>query len=122
MIALADTVTWAVDVPDGGAALLIGLLVARGPGVALYLWACREPGRRWVPGRGQDRRAGRPDHRRPARMRHDLQPLPAGDEITAELKILTGRRADLTRDRIRDVNRLRGLLTVIFPALERAST
>lgn len=36
VVALADEVTWAVDLPDGGAALLIGLLVARDQAV-LYI-------------------------------------------------------------------------------------
>jgi transposase len=117
---LADTVTWAVDVPDGGAALLIGLLVHRGQEL-LY-----------IPGRAVNRAAdgyrgeGKTDARDAyiiadqARMRRDLAPLRPGDEITTELKILTGRRADLVADRTRAVNRLRGLLTSIFPALERA--
>ncbi|MFI2652895.1 IS110 family transposase, partial [Micromonospora fulviviridis] len=55
-----------------------------------------------------------------ARMRRDLHPLRAGDEISVELKILTTRRADLVADRTRVINRLRSLLTSIFPALERA--
>ena len=53
-------------------------------------------------------------------MRRDLQPLRPEDELTAELKLLTARRADLVADRTRLINRLRGLLTSIFPALERA--
>ena len=52
-------------------------------------------------------------------MRRDLRPLRPGDEITAELKILTERRKDLSCDRTRVVNRMRGLLASIFPALER---
>jgi transposase len=55
-----------------------------------------------------------------ARMRRDLQPLRAGDEITVELRILTARRADLVADRTRAINRLRAQLGEYFPALERA--
>jgi transposase len=55
-----------------------------------------------------------------ARMRRDLARLRPGDEAITELKILTARRADLVADRTRVINRLRGLLTSIFPALERA--
>jgi transposase len=54
------------------------------------------------------------------RMRRDLQPLRPGDELTAGLKLLTARRADLAAGRTRAISRLRGLLTSIFPALERA--
>jgi transposase len=118
--ALAEQVTWAIDVPDGGAALLIGLLVA-GDQQLVY-----------IPGLAVNRAAdgyrgeGKTDARDAyiiadqARIRRDLAPLRPGDEITTELKILTSRRADLIADRTRAVNRLRGLLTSIFPALERA--
>lgn len=118
--ALAGEVTWAVDLPDGGAALLIGLLLDAGQEL-LY-----------IPGRAVNRAAagyrgeGKTDARDAAviadqaRMRRDLQPLRPGDELTAELKLLTARRADLVADRTRAISRLRGLLTSIFPGLERA--
>jgi transposase len=118
--ALAGRVTWALDVPDGGAALLIGLLVARDQEL-LY-----------IPGLAVNRAAdgyrgeGKTDARDAfviadqARIRRDLVPLRSGDEIITELTLLTSRRADLIADRTRVVNRLRGLLTSIFPALERA--
>ena len=118
--ALADQVTWAVDLPDGGAALLIGLLVT-GDQAVLYI-----PGRTVNRAAGGYRGEGKTDARDAAiiadqaRMRRDLQPLRPGDEITTELKILTARRGDLVTDRTRVINRLRGLLTSIFPALERA--
>jgi transposase len=54
-----------------------------------------------------------------ARMRTGLAILHPEDELTAELRMLTHRRADLTADRTRRINRLRGMLTSIFPALER---
>ena len=41
------------------------------------------------------------------------------DEDIAQLQLLSSYRADLTADRTRSINRLRGLLTGIFPALER---
>jgi transposase len=120
--ALAGPVTWAVDLPDGGAALLIGLLVSHDQAV-LYL-----PGRAVNQAAGTYRGEGKTDARDAAviadqaRMRRDLAPLRPGDEITVELKLLTARRADLVADRTRAINRLRGLLTSIFPALDRALT
>jgi transposase len=113
-------VTWAVDLPDGGAALLIGLLVTRDQ-VVLYI-----PGRAVNRASDAYRGEGKTDARDAAviadqaRMRRDLQPLRPGDEIITELKLLTARRADLVADRTRVINRLRGLLTSIFPALDRA--
>ncbi len=55
-----------------------------------------------------------------ARMRRDLRPIRPGDEAAIELRLLTGRRADLVEDRTRAVNRLRGTLLSMFPALDRA--
>ena len=43
-----------------------------------------------------------------ARMRRDLRPIRPGDEIAIDLRMLTGRRADLVEDRTRAINRLRG--------------
>jgi transposase len=56
-----------------------------------------------------------------ARMRHDLPELRPGQELVVELRLLTGRRADLVADRTRTINRLRQQLTALCPALERAA-
>jgi hypothetical protein len=53
-------------------------------------------------------------------MRRDLAELISPDELVVELSRLTTHRADLMADWVRGVNRLRELLTAIFPALERA--
>jgi transposase len=55
-----------------------------------------------------------------ARMRTDLTPVTASDDLVIELTRLSAHRADLMADWVRGVNRLRELLTGIFPALERA--
>jgi transposase len=119
-LADGDAVTWAVDMTGGEPALLIALLFDRDQQL-LY-----------VPGRMVNRAAdgyrgeGKTDARDAyviadqARMRRDLQPVRRGDEAAIELELLTGRRADLVQDRTRTVNRLRGMLTGLFPGLERA--
>jgi transposase len=117
--ALGDEVTWAIDIPDGGAALLIGLLLDLGQQV-LYI-----PGQTVHRAAGGYRGQGKTDARDAAviadqaRIRRDLHPLRAGDEVVAELKILTARRTDLVADRTRIVNRLRSYLLGVFRALER---
>jgi transposase len=117
---LGDEVTWAMDLVDGGASLLLTLLLNHGQPV-LYL-SGRAVNRASSGYRGE----GKTDARDAAiiadqaRMRRDLHPVRPGDEITTELKTLTGRRADLVADRTRAVNRLREQLLGIFPALERA--
>lgn len=120
--ALADggEVTWAIDLNAGGAALLITLLVAAEQRL-LYI-----PGRTVYHASGSYRGEGKTDAKDAAiiadqaRMRRDLQQLRAGDDLAAELHILTGRRTDLVADRTRAINRLRAQLLEYFPALERA--
>ncbi|WP_225994803.1 MULTISPECIES: IS110 family transposase [Streptomyces] len=119
---LADgrEVTWAIDMTGGEPALLLALLVSNGQEV-LYM-----PGR--LVNRASDgyRGEGKTDARDAyviadqARMRRDLRPIRPSDEAAIELKLLTGRRSDLVEDRTRVVNRLRGTLLSMFPALERA--
>ena len=115
-------VTWAADMPGGGAALLIGLLAAAGQPL-LYL-----PGHTLARAAEGYRGEGKTDARDAAiiadqaRMRRDLQPLRPGDEITAELKILTERRKDLSCDRTRAINRIRALLGGIFRPWDASST
>ncbi|MFF3585355.1 IS110 family RNA-guided transposase [Streptomyces mirabilis] len=118
---LADgrRVTWAIDMTGGEPALLLALLISHGQEV-LYM-----PGR--LVNRASDgyRGEGKTDARDAyviadqARMRRDLRPIRPGDEAAIELKLLTGRRSDLVEDRTRVVNRLRGTLLGMFPALER---
>ena len=122
VLAAADgrEVVWAIDMTGGEPALLLSLLISHGQEV-LYL-----PGR--LVNRASDgyRGEGKTDARDAfviadqARMRRDLRPIRPGDEAAIELKLLTGRRADLVEDRTRAVNRLRGTLLSMFPALERA--
>lgn len=120
--ALADggEITWAIDLNGGGAALLITLLIAAEQRL-LYI-----PGRTVHHASGGYRGEGKTDAKDAAviadqaRMRRDLQPLRAGDDIAVELRILTSRRSDLVADRTRAINRLRARLLEYFPALERA--
>jgi transposase len=122
VMTLADggEITWAIDLNGGGAALLICLLLAAAQRL-LYI-----PGRTVYHASGSYRGEGKTDAKDAAiiadqaRMRRDLQPLRAGDDLAVELRILTGRRTDLVADRTRAINRLRAQLLEYFPALERA--
>ena len=118
--ATATTVRWAVDLTSAGAALLLALLIAAGQRVV------------YVPGtvvnRMSDTLAGeaKTDARdsyviaETARLRRDLTELITPNELVAELALLTAHRADLMADWVRGVNRLRELLTHVFPARERS--
>src|SRR5437764_1785675 len=113
-------VRWAVDLTGAVAALLLGVLQLAGQRVV------------YVPGRTVNRMAGAfrgegktdaKDARiiaETARMRHRaLAEVDAPDELVVELGRLTSLRVDLSADWVRGVNRLRELLTSVFPALER---
>lgn len=120
VLALGETVAWGIDLADGGAALAIAVLVNHAQPV------------QYISGRAIHRASesyrgeGKTDARDAAviadqvRIRRDLHPLRVGDETVTDLKILTGRRADLVTDRTRTINRLRAQLSGIFPGLERA--
>ncbi|GAB3284749.1 IS110 family RNA-guided transposase [Kineosporia babensis] len=116
----AGQVRWAIDLTSNAAALLMGVLLASGQQVV------------YVPGRVVNRMSGAfrgetksdaKDARviaETARMRSDLSPVTATDDLVVELTRLSGHREDLMADWVRGVNRLRDLLTGIFPGLERA--
>jgi transposase len=113
-------VRWAIDLTSNAAALLMAALVASGQQVV------------YVPGRVVNRMTGvfrgetksdAKDARviaETARMRSDSTAVTATDDLVVELTRLTAHREDLMADWVRGVNRLRDLLTGIFPALERA--
>lgn len=54
-----------------------------------------------------------------ARVRTDLAAVDTDTDLVRTLGVLIGYRADLVADRVRMINRLRDLLTSVFPALER---
>ncbi|MER7468767.1 IS110 family transposase, partial [Streptomyces sp. NPDC097981] len=119
-LAVGRAVTWALDMTGGEPGLLINLLASHGqelvyiPGVAVN--------RATDSYRGQGKTDARDAHviADQARMRRDLLPVRLNDEAVIELRLLTEHRADLVADRTRVTNRLRALLTSMFPALERA--
>jgi transposase len=119
VLALGDEAAWGIDLADGGAALAITILLNHGQPL-LYI-----PGRTVNRASEGYRGDGKTDAKDAAviadqtRIRRDLTPLRPTDELVAELKVLTRHRRDLSDDRTRTINRLRGHLTEIFPGLER---
>jgi transposase len=116
----AVEVRWAVDLTSPGSALLLAVLVAARQPVV------------YVPGRMVNRMSGafpgegKTDPKdaqviaETARLRRDLVELSTPDELAVELSRLVAARADLAADWVRGVNRLRDLLTAVFPGLEQA--
>lgn len=121
VVELADgeSVTWAVDLNAGGAALWIALL-------ATTARSCSTSPAGPAPRLGCLPRQRKTDARTPssspttARMHRDLQPLQETGGIAVDLRILTARRIDLSADRAYAINRLRSQMLEYFPALEGA--
>ena len=111
-------VRWAVDLVSPMASLLLAVLLTNGQDVVCV------PGRMVSALAGALGGEGKTDAKDArviadiARMRRDLAPVTASDELVAELARLTSHRADLMAGWVRGVNRLRDLLGSIFPALE----
>jgi transposase len=117
---LAEDVHWAVDISSRSSALVLALLTTHGQRPV------------YVPGRTVNRMAGayrgeaKTDARdayviaETARHRRDFATLDVPAQLAADLALLTAHRTDLITDRVRTVNRLRDVLTGMFPALERA--
>lgn len=122
VIELGDDVDvcWAIDLIDGGAALLIALLAAHDQRV-VYV-----PGRVVHHAAATYRGDGKTDAKDAriiadqARMRTDLQPVRVREQVAVDLGLLTSHRLDVIHDRVRTINRLRATLLEYFPALERS--
>ncbi|MDX3663665.1 IS110 family transposase [Streptomyces sp. ID05-26A] len=116
----ASDVRWAIDLTSAAAALLLALLLATEQPV-IYVPA-RVVNRMSDAFAGEGKTDAKDAHviAQTARMRRDLTRLAVPEELIVELNLLTGQREDLTADWVRGVNRLRGLLTGVFPALEAA--
>lgn len=117
--ALAEELVWAVDIDGSESALLTALLLARDQQVVYLSGTTVNLAARTYRG------AGKTDARDAfiiadqARMRRELTPVRADDELIVELRMLVARREDLVGNRTRAVNRLRDQLLAIAPALER---
>jgi transposase len=53
------------------------------------------------------------------RLRRDLPMVDTVTDLTRELALLTAHRSDLIADRVRMINRLRDVMTSVFPTLEQ---
>lgn len=120
ILALAEEVSFAVDICGTASALLLALLAAHGIS-AVYV-----PGRTVNRMSGAYRGEGKTDAKdayviaETSRHGNDFTTIEVPAQLAADLALLTAHRTDLVADRVRMINRLRDVLTGVFPALERA--
>jgi transposase len=116
---LAAKITWAVDIIGAPSALLLAVLSQSGQHVRYA------SGRLVAAMSGAYAGEGKTDPKdayviaETARIRRNLPVIGHKSDLVCNLGLLTGHRADLIADRVRMINRLRDVLTSVFPALER---
>lgn len=116
---LAEQVIWAVDIIGTPSALLLGSLSEADQSV--YYASGRMVAAMSAAYAGEGKTDAKDSYviAETARIRRDLTVVDRCNDLVRNLGLLTGHRADLIADRVRMINRLRDLMTSIFPALER---
>lgn len=117
----ADQVTWALDLVDGPAALLLGALANHGQNPRYVTGSKFAAFKVSFSGQGKSDLKDSYIIAEFARcLRRQTVPVPAPSRITKELTLILAHRNGLSAERTRTINRLRALLTSIFPELERS--
>jgi transposase len=116
---LAGEVVWAVDIIGAPSALLLALLTQAGQQVRYASGRVVAAMSEAYTGEGKTDAKDAYVIAETARHRHDLALIDQDTDLVRNLTVLTGHRADLIADRVRMINRLRDLMTSVFPSLER---
>jgi Transposase len=116
---LAQQLVWAVDIIGAPSALILSLLTRAGQSVRYASGRIVSAMSRAYPGEGKTDAKDAYVIAETARIRGDLPTINQDTDLVRNLAVLTGYRADLIADRVRMINRLRDLMTSVFPSLER---
>ena len=117
---LAGQLIWAVDIIGAPSALLLALLARAGQSVRYASGRVVAAMSAAYAGEGKTDAKDAYVIAETARLRRDLSVIDTDTDLIRNLAVLTGHRADLIADRVRMINRLRDLMTSVFPSLERA--
>jgi transposase len=120
LAAVAQQLVWAVDIIGAPSALLLALLGWAGQSVRYASGRVVAAMSAAYAGEGKTDAKDSYVIAETARLRRDLAVIDADTDLVRHLAVLTGHRADLVADRVRMINRLRDLMTSVFPSLERA--
>ncbi|MCX4610217.1 IS110 family transposase [Streptomyces mirabilis] len=117
----ADHVTWALDLVDGPAALLLGTLANHGQSPRYVTGSKFAAFKKSFSGQGKSDLKDSYVIAEFARcLRRQTVPVPAPPRVTRELTLILSHRNGLSVERTRTINRMRAMLTSIFPELERS--
>lgn len=117
---LATRLIWAVDIIGAPSALLLALLARAGQPVRYASGRVVAAMSAAYAGEGKTDAKDAYVIAETARLRKDLATVDPDTDLVRNLAVLTAHRADLVADRVRMINRLRDLMTSVFPSLERA--
>jgi transposase len=117
---LAEQAVWALDIIGAPSALLLALLAQAGQSVRYASGRVVAAMSSAYTGEGKTDAKDAYVIAETARIRRDLSVIDQDTDLVRNLGVLTAHRADLVADRVRMINRLRDLLTSVFPSLERA--
>jgi hypothetical protein len=117
---LAAEVVWAVDIIGAPSALILALLARAG--TAVFYASGRVVNSMSTASIGEGKTDAKDAYviAETVRLRRDLPVVDTVADPTRELALLTAHRADLIADRVRMINRLRDVMTSVFPPLEQA--
>ena len=116
---LAGRLVWAVEIIGAPSALLLALLAHAGESVRYASGRVVAAMSSAYTGEGRTDTKDAYVIAETVRIRRDLTVIDYDTDLVRDLAVLTGHRADLIADRVRMINRLRDLMTSVFPSLER---
>lgn len=117
--ALARQLVWAVDIVGAPSALILALLAQDGQCVRYASGRVVAAMSHAYTGEGKTDVKDAYVIAETLRIRRDLAVIDRDTDLVRDLAVLTGHRTDLIADRVRMINRLRDLMTSVFPSLER---
>jgi len=116
---LADQVVWAVDIVGAPSALILALLARAGNPVFYASGRVVNTMSAGYTGEGKTDAKDAYVIAETLRLRRDLPVVDTVTDLTRELVLLAAHRSDLIADRVRMINRLRDVMTSVFPTLEQ---
>jgi transposase len=116
---LADQIVWAIDIVGAPSAMLLALLIKAGQSVRYASGRVVAAMSAAYTGEGKTDTKDAYVIAETARIRRDLTVVDPSTDLVRNLGLLVGHRADLIADRVRMINRLRDVMTSVFPSLER---
>jgi transposase len=117
--ALGGRVVWAIDIIGAPSAMLLTLLIQAGQAVRYASGRVVAAMSAAYSGEGKTDAKDAYVIAETARIRRDLTVIDPGIDLVRNLELLIRHRADLIADRVRTINRLRDVMTSVFPSLER---